>query len=84
MKKKLKLNKKTIAELSNSEKVVGGGASDLICAVSQKPGCISKIICVYTEQPGCINTIKDGACLSDVECNSRDTRCDDTVIICMR
>ena len=87
MKKKLKLNKKTIAELSNTESVVGGAGtiSKQICVQSVKQPCVT-FPCDLTQNIKC-NSMVDACptriCISDVECNSKDGRCDDSQFICV-
>lgn len=62
MKKKLKLNKKTIAELSGTESIVGGAGktNDKICLISQNKQCYTILIkacsvqvCLDSVSPKC-------------------------------
>lgn len=86
MKKKLKLNKKTIAELSNSENIVGGvGTTDLIVEASKKVICVTNP-CNNTLDKNCTSIVDacgTRICISDVECGSRDTRCNESDFICI-
>lgn len=90
MKKKLKLNKKTIAELSGSENVVGGVGiqiSKKICQYSVNAPCVSHPNPCVTNDAACQSlkiNCQTQICISDIECGSRDGRCKESVHICVQ
>lgn len=78
MKKKLKLNKKTIAELNDAAKVTGGNATGVKCGLSWAQPCVT-IPCGITQDKNCYTLNKYGChtdiCISDVECATNDLKC---------
>lgn len=87
MKKKLKLNKKTIAELSGTDKIAGGAATKLACLPSKAQPCVT-FPCDISLNVKCNTSIVDACptriCISDIECNSKDGNCIDTIQICIQ
>lgn len=94
MKKKLKLNKKTIAELSEAQNVVGGGTIDCIPTNVIKCGTVVTATLCPTVGPPCesngtpclsngVNCLQTQVCISDVECESAGAGCNDSVNVCI-
>lgn len=90
MKKKLSLNKKTIASLTNTDKIMGGGPNTeyMSCIVScwseGRTGCISEnpVACEKITRDGaaeCVKTHKNDGCpgpsLLDPNCTEGSVKC---------
>ena len=72
MTKKLKLSKKTIAELNSTSKIVGGGTTQKDCQLTNQMVCHTKMEC----------QTQDKVCLSYFNCEQTFGLCQTQEIFC--